>query len=120
MPKVAPSATRANRERRLEYSRNGEMTLRQAALRATAAKAHWVIKGTPKDIADHIEEWFINTAADGLNLLPPCVPNSLTEFVDLVLPELRHRGLFRTEYEGRTLRDNLGLHRPNNSFLEGS
>jgi len=63
---------------------------------------------------------FINTAADGLNLLPPCVPNSLTEFVDLVLPELRHRGLFRTEYEGRTLRDNLGLQRPNNSFLEGS
>jgi alkanesulfonate monooxygenase SsuD/methylene tetrahydromethanopterin reductase-like flavin-dependent oxidoreductase (luciferase family) len=100
MPRVAPSATRANPERRLEYSRNGEMTLRQAALRATAAKADWVIKGTPKDIADHIDEWFINTAADGFNLLPPCVPNSLTEFVDLVLPELRHRGLFPDRVRG--------------------
>jgi alkanesulfonate monooxygenase SsuD/methylene tetrahydromethanopterin reductase-like flavin-dependent oxidoreductase (luciferase family) len=61
------------------------------------AKAHWVLKGTTKDIADHKEEWFTNVAADGFNLLPTCVPNSLTQVVDLVLPELRHRGLFRTE-----------------------
>jgi N-acetyl-S-(2-succino)cysteine monooxygenase len=118
MPKVAPTATRANPERWLEYSRDGQMTLRQAALRATAAKAHWVMKGTPKEIADHIEEWFISNAADGFNLLPPHVPGTLTEFIDLVLPELRRRGLFRTDYEGKTLRENLGLRRPTNRFFQ--
>ncbi len=118
MPKVAPSATRANPERWLEYSRDGQMTLRQAALRATAAKAHWVMKGTPKEIADHIEEWFTGDAADGFNLLPPYVPGSLAEFIDLVLPELRRRGLFRTDYEGKTLRENLGLRRPSNRFFQ--
>jgi N-acetyl-S-(2-succino)cysteine monooxygenase len=117
MPNVASTATRANPERWLEYSRDGQMTLRQAALRATAAKAHWVIKGTPNDIADHIEEWFTNDAADGFNLLPPSVPGSLTEFVDLVLPKLRARGLFRTDYESRMLRENLGLQRPSNRFF---
>jgi len=118
MPKVAPTATRANPERWLEYSRDGQMTLRQAALRATAAKAHWVMKGTAKDIADHIEEWFNSDAADGFNLLPPYVPGSLIEFVDCVIPELRRRGLFRTEYEGKTLRQNLGLRRPTNRFFQ--
>jgi alkanesulfonate monooxygenase len=114
MPHLEGTATRANPERWLEFSRDTNMTLRQAALRATASKAHFVVKGMPNDVADQIEEWFNNEAADGFNLLPPHIPGSLNEFVDKVLPELRRRGLFRVEYEGKTLRENLGLPRPSN------
>jgi hypothetical protein len=59
-----------------------------------------------------MEHWFKDGAADGFNILPPSVPGTLTDFVDLVIPELRRRGLFREEYEGETLRENLGLPRP--------
>ena len=58
------------------------------------------------------EEWFENEAADGFNILPPWLPGALDDFVDLVIPELQRRGLFRTAYEGSTLRENLGLPRP--------
>jgi alkanesulfonate monooxygenase SsuD/methylene tetrahydromethanopterin reductase-like flavin-dependent oxidoreductase (luciferase family) len=117
MPMLEASATRANPERWLAFSRDSSLTLRQAALRATAAKAHWMVKGTAKDVADQMEEWFRGGAADGFNLLPPLLPSSLTDFVEQVVPELRRRGLFRTDYEGRTLRENLGLARPKNSFV---
>ena len=59
-----------------------------------------------------MEEWFTIGAADGFNVLPPFFPNSLDEFVALVVPELQRRGLYRTAYEGTTLRENLGLPRP--------
>jgi alkanesulfonate monooxygenase len=68
--------------------------------------------GTPKTIADQMQSWFENGAADGFNVMPPVLPQSLDEFVDLVVPELQRRGLFRTAYEGKTLRENLGLERP--------
>jgi hypothetical protein len=64
-----------------------------------------------------LEEWFRNEAADGFNVLVPWLPGGLIDFVELVLPELRRRGLFRTEYEGKTLRENLGLRRPENQFV---
>lgn len=70
------------------------------------------IVGTPTDIADHIEERFTTGAADGFNVSFPWLPTTLTDFTDLVVPELQRRGLFRTEYKGHTLRDNLGLARP--------
>ena len=70
--------------------------------------------GTPSQIADQLQLWFENGAADGFNVLPPVLPASLDEFVDLVIPELQRRGLFRTEYEGKTLRENLALNRPEN------
>jgi len=63
-------------------------------------------------IADRLQEWFENEAADGFNIMPPVLPRDIDDFVDLVVPELQRRGLFRTEYEGRTLRENLGLARP--------
>jgi FMN-dependent oxidoreductase (nitrilotriacetate monooxygenase family) len=116
MPHLDASAARANPERWLKFSRDADMTLRQAALRANASKAHFVVKGTANDVADQMEEWFNNDAADGFNLLPPHIPGSLTEFVDHVIPELRRRGLFRFEYDGKTLRENLGLPRPPNSL----
>jgi hypothetical protein len=59
-----------------------------------------------------MEQWFIDEAADGFNIMPPYLPGSFNDFVELVIPELQRRGLFRTEYSGRTLRDHLGLPRP--------
>jgi hypothetical protein len=59
-----------------------------------------------------MEHWFRNGAADGFNVMPAWLPGSLTDFVDMVIPELQRRGLFRKEYEGRTLRENLGLPTP--------
>jgi alkanesulfonate monooxygenase SsuD/methylene tetrahydromethanopterin reductase-like flavin-dependent oxidoreductase (luciferase family) len=74
-----------------------------------AARGHWVLCGTPVRIADTLEEWFTSGAADGFNVLPPYFPGAFSDFVDLVVPELQRRGLYRREYEGRTLRDHFGL-----------
>jgi hypothetical protein len=71
-----------------------------------------VIVGSPGQIADHLQNWFENRAADGFNIMAPYLPGAHDDFVDLVIPELQERGLFRTEYEGATLRENLGLARP--------
>ena len=74
------------------------------------------ITGTPAEIADFMEEWFETRAADGFILMFPTLPASLEDFIRLVLPELRRRGLFRSDYEGATLRDNLGLSMPQNRY----
>jgi alkanesulfonate monooxygenase len=67
------------------------------------------VVGTTTSIADLMEEWFTSGAADGFNIQSPCIPVDSQDFVDLVIPELQRRGLFRTEYESATLRGNLGL-----------
>ena len=72
--------------------------------------------GSPLQLADLIEEWFTDGASDGFNLMPPILPAMLDAFVDEVVPILQKRGLFRTEYEGVTLRDHLGLTRPESRF----
>lgn len=95
-------------------ARRENLTIRQLFLRFNAVRGHRVVLGTPVQIADQIQDWFERDAADGFNLIPPLMPSSLTEFVDLVVPELQRRGLFRTEYEGTTLREHLGLPRPAN------
>jgi len=112
MPEVQSTLSRANPMKWLAFARQENLTLLQTALRAAASKSHWVLKGSPTEVADQLELWFTSGACDGFNLLPPAVPGDLTDFVEFVLPELRRRGLFRTEYEGRTLRENLGLSRP--------
>jgi N-acetyl-S-(2-succino)cysteine monooxygenase len=112
MPEVAATVMRARPDFFLAFAEKEKLTLRQTALRAAAGKGHWLIKGSPKNIADQMEHWFKGGAADGFNLLPPSVPQTLIDFVDLVVPELRRRGLFRAEYEGKTLRENLGVPRP--------
>jgi FMN-dependent oxidoreductase (nitrilotriacetate monooxygenase family) len=99
-----------------DLARRENLTIRQLYQAIAGARGHWTIWGTPEQIADRLEEWFVKDAADGFNLMPPYLPGGLDEFVDLVLPILRKRGLFRTEYEGRTLRENLGLLRPMNQF----
>jgi alkanesulfonate monooxygenase len=96
----------------IRLARRENLTIRQLYLRIAGARGHRQIRGTPQTIADELEAWFRGGAADGFNIMPPMLPGSLDDFVELVIPELQRRGLFRTEYEGRTLRENLGLPRP--------
>jgi alkanesulfonate monooxygenase SsuD/methylene tetrahydromethanopterin reductase-like flavin-dependent oxidoreductase (luciferase family) len=93
------------------------LSIRQVYQRAASARGHFSIYGTTQSIADQMEEWFTGSAADGFNIMPPILPSGLNEFVELVVPELQRRGLFRKEYEGHTLRENLGLKRPINHYL---
>lgn len=96
------------------------LTVRELLLRLSSGRGHRLFAGTPEQVADTIEEWFTTGAADGFNLIPPALPSSLTDFVDHVVPELQHRGIFREEYTGTTLRDHLGLDRPANRFTTGA
>jgi alkanesulfonate monooxygenase SsuD/methylene tetrahydromethanopterin reductase-like flavin-dependent oxidoreductase (luciferase family) len=89
-------------------------TIRQLYQWVASARGHYTVIGTAEQVADALQEWFENEAADGFNILPPWLPTALDDFVDLVIPELQRRGLFRTAYEGRTLRENLGLPFPVN------
>jgi alkanesulfonate monooxygenase len=73
--------------------------------------------GTPQMIADQMQEWLETGGSDGFNIMFPYLPGGLDDFVNLVVPELQRRGIFRTEYEGKTLRENLGLPRPANRFF---
>jgi alkanesulfonate monooxygenase SsuD/methylene tetrahydromethanopterin reductase-like flavin-dependent oxidoreductase (luciferase family) len=91
----------------LDLARREKMTLRDLYNITAAARGHWVICGTPKRIADTLEEWFLAGLADGFMILPAYFPGAFDDFVDLVVPELQRRGLFRTEYAGSTLRDHL-------------
>jgi FMN-dependent oxidoreductase (nitrilotriacetate monooxygenase family) len=96
----------------LELAARENLTLRQLYQRIAGARGHWQIVGTAEEIADQLEERFVNYGADGFNIMPPVLPWGLTDFVELVVPELRRRGLFRSEYQGSTLRQHLGLKRP--------
>src|SRR5699024_468891 len=87
-------------------------TLRELLGRLAAGGGHCTMVGTPDKIADQMELWFKNGGADGFNLMPPSLPHSLQDFIEQVIPELRKRDLFRTEYAGTTLRDHFGLTRP--------
>lgn len=102
----------------MDLAKNGNLTMRQTAQVVAGARAKMVVKGTPKQIADQMEQWFVEEAADGFNIMPPYLPGSLNDFVELVIPELQKRGLFRTEYTGRTLREHLGLPRPPSRYAD--
>jgi alkanesulfonate monooxygenase SsuD/methylene tetrahydromethanopterin reductase-like flavin-dependent oxidoreductase (luciferase family) len=96
----------------IEQSRRDNLSIRQLARHFAGARGHWRVVGTPAQIADELEARFAGGAADGFNVMPSYFPGELDGFAALVVPELQRRGLFRTEYEGRTLRDHLGLKRP--------
>ena len=87
-------------------------TLRQLCHRLAGARGHRVVAGTPEQVADTMQEWAEQGAADGFNVMPPWLPGGFDVFVDEVVPILRRRGLFREEYTGTTLREHLGLDRP--------
>ena len=90
------------------------LSIRQTWQRIAGGRGHFDFHGSASDVADVMEEWFTGGGADGFNIMPPIMPGGLDDFVDLVVPELQRRGLFRTRYEGSTLRENLGLKRPAN------
>jgi alkanesulfonate monooxygenase len=110
------NASKSARERLVELAARENMTVRQLAQRAGGYSGLGFV-GTPKTIADEMEEWLFTEAADGFNIMFPYVPEGLDAFVDLVVPELQRRGIFRREYEGKTLRENFGLPRPENLFF---
>ncbi|ACB96168.1 LLM class flavin-dependent oxidoreductase [Beijerinckia indica] len=91
-------------------------TIRQLIQRLAGGRGHYVKAGTPEQIADEIQLWFENGAADGFNVMPPWLPGGFDVFACEVVPLLRKRGLFRDHYEGTTLRDHYGLPRPESLF----
>jgi FMN-dependent oxidoreductase (nitrilotriacetate monooxygenase family) len=91
-------------------------TIRQLLHRFAGARGHWVVAGSPEQVADQITDWFTHGAADGFNVMPPWLTGGFDAFAEQVLPILRARGLFRTEYTGTTLRDHYGLARPPSGF----
>ena len=98
------------------WARNEGLTIRQLFQRFAGARGQRTLIGTPTQIADDMEAWFKGSAVDGFLIQPSYLPGGLDEFVDLVVPELQARGLFRTEYEATTLRGNLGLARPESRY----
>jgi alkanesulfonate monooxygenase SsuD/methylene tetrahydromethanopterin reductase-like flavin-dependent oxidoreductase (luciferase family) len=88
------------------------LTIRQIYMRYAGARGNRTVRGTPQQIADQMEQWFLGGVIDGFLIQPPYLPGGLDEFVATVIPELQRRGLFRRSYSGRTLRENLGLPRP--------
>ncbi len=93
----------------MERAQREKLTLRQVFDVISRGFWHFGTVGTPASVADTMEEWFTTGAADGFMVQPPFLPGGAEDFVTLVVPELQRRGLFRTEYDGRTLRENLGL-----------
>ena len=96
----------------IEMARRDNLTLRQLYKIFAATRGHGTVVGSPSQVVDHMEQWFHGRGCDGFNILVPSFPDDFTAFVDLVVPELQRRGLYRTRYEGPMLRDNLGLERP--------
>jgi FMN-dependent oxidoreductase (nitrilotriacetate monooxygenase family) len=113
LPDIPDSKVSASRRGLITaIARRENLTIRQLYTRIAGARGHFQFVGTPTQVADELQRWFEGGAADGFNIMPPILPDSLNDFVELVIPELQRRGLFRTAYEGSTLRENLGLSWP--------
>lgn len=120
LPEVIPE-TNGNQSRRqliIDLAKREQLTIRELYLRIAGSRGHRIIFGTPEQIADQLEEWITGNAADGFNLMFSHFPNSLEDFTTTVVPILQQRGLFRTEYEGNTLRENLGLSKVENRYTK--
>ena len=109
-------ASKSGRERVLALARREGLTVRQLAGRF-GGYAGLSMVGTPESIADEMQEWLLSRGSDGFNVMFPYLPAGLDDVVDRLVPELQRRGLFRREYAGRTLREHLGLPRPENRFF---
>jgi len=120
-PMIASTAVEAARSRTeviLGLVRREKPTLRQLLASLAGARGHFTFAGTPEQVADLIEDWFTDGAADGFNIMPPLLPAMLDVFSAEVIPLLQRRGLFRTAYEGKTLREHYGLPWPKSAFKE--
>lgn len=117
LPEITDTnASKSSLERTVNLARRENLTVRQLAQRL-GGYAGLAFVGTPETIADEMQQWLEEEGSDGFNVMFPYLPEGLDDFVEKVVPELQRRGIFRTEYEGRTLRDNLGLQRPANRFF---
>jgi alkanesulfonate monooxygenase len=117
LPDIPDSnASKSGRERVIDLARREKLTVRQLAQRL-GGYAGMAFVGTPASIADAMEEWIESRGSDGFNVMFPYLPEGLDDFVDHVVPHLQRRGLLRREYQGTTLRENLGLPRPPNRFF---
>lgn len=110
------NAVKSRFELVLNLARREKLTIRQLYQYIAGSRGHHIFVGTPAQLADKMEEWFLQKGCDGFNLMPPLLPEGLDVFVDEVVPLLQERGLFRTEYVGNTLREHLGLQRPANRY----
>ena len=118
MPEVPETnQSKSGRERAIALARRENLTVRKLAQRL-GGYGSLSILGTPKTIADEMEDWLVSGACDGFTIMFPYLPAGLDDFVNKVVPELQRRGLMRNHYEGTTLRDHLGLPRPGNQFFE--
>jgi FMN-dependent oxidoreductase (nitrilotriacetate monooxygenase family) len=119
LPEIPDSnASKSQREKLIAMATREKMTVRQLAQYVGGSFGTLEIVGTPRTIADEMEEWLANGGSDGFNVMFPYLPGGLDDFVDKVVPELQRRGLFQREYAGCTLRENLGLGRPPNRHFE--
>jgi FMN-dependent oxidoreductase (nitrilotriacetate monooxygenase family) len=117
LPEIPESnASKSGRDRAIRLARRENLTVRQLAQRL-GGYSGLAIVGTPETVADEMEEWLASEGSDGFTIMFPYLPGGLDDFVDRVVPELQRRGLFRREYAGGTLRENLGLPRPKNRFF---
>jgi FMN-dependent oxidoreductase (nitrilotriacetate monooxygenase family) len=118
LPDIPESnASKSARERVVQMGKRENLTVRQLAQRLGGYSGLAMV-GTVKTIADEMEEWLMTEASDGFTIMFPYLPEGLDDFCSKVVPELQRRGIFRREYEGKTLRENLGLPRPENRFFE--
>src|SRR5262245_32714743 len=115
LDKLGPAELRSISAQLLERVKRQNPTIRQL-YGEVAGRGGFCVIGTASEIADVIEDWFAHDACDGFNITPTHLPGGCQDFVEMVTPELQRRGLFRTEYEGTTLRENLGLKRPVNRY----
>jgi alkanesulfonate monooxygenase len=113
---VTPKGSTTSFHNVLRWAREEKLTIRQLYQRFAGARGQRTVKGSPVQIVDQMEEWFVNRGVDGFLIQPSHLPGGLQDFIALVIPELRNRGLFRTEYEGPMLRDQLGLPRPRSRY----
>ncbi len=119
LPEVPESnASKSGRDRAIALARRENLTVRELAQRL-GGYSGLAFVGTPESIADAMEEWLMTEGSDGFNVMFPYLPAGLDDMVDRVVPALQRRGLFRTAYEGKTLRENLGLPRPANRHFTG-
>jgi N-acetyl-S-(2-succino)cysteine monooxygenase len=117
MPELPPTnGPKARQQIVIDWTRNEKLTLREVGRRFAGSDGHNLVWGTPQHIADVMEEWFRKEACDGFCVIYPYFPRGVEDFTKLVVPELQRRNLFRTDYEGRTLRDNLGLPLPKSRY----
>ncbi len=117
LPEIPPSnQSQSQRDTLVAMARRENLTVRQLAQRMGGFGGLEIV-GTAGEIADTMQAWLEADAADGFNIMFPTVPSGLDDFVGLVIPELRRRGIFREEYAGTTLREHLGLPRPRNQFF---